>query len=335
MKNTLIKILKVVLPVAFGIGLFYYFFQIKLTEEQRSEMIQNMVDADYGWIGISMALGLISHFSRAARWNLLISSSGYVTSFWRAFLALMVGYFANLFLPRVGEAARCGVLSKQTHVPFAKLFGTVIAERALDMMVLLTIAGVTFISQIELLSGIVNEYIVENVVKKFENLPILIPALGGIALIALAWWAVRKLKSMGKFDFIDQLLASFRQGIQSIFKVKKPGLFIMHTVIIWVLYLLMFGICFQAIEATQLASVASMFSSFFMGSIGIIIVPGGIGVYPVLIQKTLELYQIDPDGGLALGSIIWASQTLLLLVIGGFAFLGLFLTSPLPAAKDE
>src|SRR5512133_356917 len=76
-------------------------------------------------------------FLRAIRWRLLISpehrpSTSIVTS------ALLVGYLFNSILPaRAGEAIRIVIVRQRAGTPKFELLGTVVAERAMDVLTLL------------------------------------------------------------------------------------------------------------------------------------------------------------------------------------------------------
>ena len=108
-------------------------------------ILQN--DVDYTWVWIAIILGLLSHVSRALRWRLVASSMGYDISFANSFMGVMIGYFANMVIPRMGEFTRCGVVSKYEHIPFSKLLGTVVTERVIDMLMLLFLTLVVIVTQ--------------------------------------------------------------------------------------------------------------------------------------------------------------------------------------------
>ena len=73
---------------------------------------------DYGWLSVSILVSVIAFFSRARRWNLLIHPLGYRPQLTDTSNALMVGYLANLAVPRLGEVTRCGSLNRTSKVPF-------------------------------------------------------------------------------------------------------------------------------------------------------------------------------------------------------------------------
>ena len=104
-------------------------------------------DVNYTWVWVGVVLGILSHVSRAMRWQLLTRSMGYKISFMNSFMGVMIGYFANLAIPRMGEFTRCGVVAKYEQVPFSKLLGTVVTERVFDMIMLLLLTLVVILSQ--------------------------------------------------------------------------------------------------------------------------------------------------------------------------------------------
>ena len=91
-------------------------------------------------IPIFFILGL-SHFIRALRWRLIMEPLGYKPSIMNTFLAVLIGYLANLAIPRLGEVLKCTLLAKYEKVPAEKIVGTIVAERAFDVISL----GIVFL----------------------------------------------------------------------------------------------------------------------------------------------------------------------------------------------
>jgi uncharacterized membrane protein YbhN (UPF0104 family) len=315
LKSSILKVLKILVFVAFGIGLIFLFID-KLSEEDKAEILSAIKNANYSWVVLSMVLGTLSHLSRALRWRQLLDAIGYNTRVLTTFFAIMIMYFANLAVPRLGEVSRCAILKRYENIPIEKSFGTVIAERALDLVFLGLTFAITCLLQFDkILEGL--DAI--NVLKPAEGESnYTLPILAGIALVAaLVLFALRKHPALQKIYIkIKSLILGFYQGLKSAFKVKNPWVFLAHSVFIWFMYLAMVWISFPAVTELKELGILAGLSCLVFGSVGIILVPGGIGIYPLIIAQILMLYGIDQIYGYAFGWVLWIGQTALLLFWG-------------------
>ncbi|MDE5610494.1 MAG: flippase-like domain-containing protein, partial [Odoribacter sp.] len=122
------------------LGVSAFLFWLVFRDQDWGELLKVLrEDVDYTWVAVAVVMGIASHMSRAMRWQLLTASMGYRIRFWNSFMGVMIGYFANLAIPRMGEFTRCGVVSKYENVPFSKLLGTVVTERVIDLIILLSL----------------------------------------------------------------------------------------------------------------------------------------------------------------------------------------------------
>ncbi|MCB0787908.1 MAG: flippase-like domain-containing protein, partial [Flavobacteriales bacterium] len=148
MKKALIGTLKVVVPLGLGVWLIFYFYNA-LSEEHKAQLFDAFGRAELGWLVVSVALGVLSHMSRAWRWRYLLDPMGFTPGFWNCYHAVMSGYFMNLLLPRAGEASRAALLYRREKVPFVKGFGSIMAERAVDLVLLGGLFGLTLLLQVD------------------------------------------------------------------------------------------------------------------------------------------------------------------------------------------
>lgn len=310
-----------------GLGLFIIWLSLRnLTEEEKNSILHSFQIADYSWVILVMVLGIGSHILRSLRWILLMEPMGYKPSLKNTFYAVMVGYFANLAFPRLGEVTRCGILARYEQVPFNKSFGTVITERALDMVVFILLFFLAIFTQI----GTIHNYLDKNIYPQLEgkflssvsNTSIILGFIGFLVFVLLLFLILRKkIIHSNVYHKVLHLVKGFWEGLKSLSQIKKPLLFIAYTVGIWSLYYFMLYLCFYCFPETSGLSLGAGLSALVLGSIGIMITPGGIGLYPAIIQETLLLYGIQNTTGLALGWITWSSQTLMILVVGGVSLL--------------
>ncbi len=322
MKSKIISSLKIILPLGFGVFLIWLFYDA-LCEEEKVALFSAFGTANYFWVIISLIFGFASHLSRAWRWRYLLEPMGYKVSFWNSYHSVMIGYIVNLVFPRAGEASRAGVLAKTEKVPFQKSFGTIMAERGVDLGMLGIVALIGLALQMDKLdmftatlsnfdSTACGNTQIFGILGAIVKYGILLGLIGAIAAFAFS----KKFRTK-----LIEFIKGFWEGIIAIFKTKNKLKFIVHTIFIWLMYVLMFGVCFQALPSTSELGIDAVLAGFIAGTIGIIVVQGGIGVYPVLVGLILTSYisttdaSIDPDA-LALGWIIWTSQTAMVIILG-------------------
>ena len=297
------------------------------------EILEEILHADYFWIVLCMVAGLLSHLVRAARWNLLISSMGHHTRLSTTFYAVMTGYLANTAVPRLGEVTRCGVLSKQSGVPFRELLGTVIAERIFDMIIMLMIIFAVILFQLGLVGAFVDKYVFSPLFSHFEHnfVPILLFAVLVTVLVLLMVFIWKRFKHRLEGNAVYRKLLHFWrgmvQGIKTISRMRHKMLFLFYTVLIWGLYTLMIYLPFHSLEATSSLNFIDALTVMSIGSLGIVApVPGGIGTYHFIVKAILfELYGIPQASAASFATITHAAQTLMIIVVGGLSFLMLFL----------
>lgn len=297
---------------------FHIYNQLDVT--QRKAVFQSFRQANYFWIIISIFMGVLSHWIRGYRWKFQLEAMGYHPRTINNFMAVMIGYIVNMILPRVGEVSRAAAITKYEKVPFQKSFGSILAERAIDLIVLALISVVTVILQYELLEGFANEMI-GKLTSKTDS-PILWIVLGiGVILIVLFYFLYKHLSHLAFFSKISSLIRGLLEGLRSIFKMKRRVEYVLATLAIWGLYLGMFWVCFFSLSETSSLGPNAIFAGFVLGSFAVVLIPGGIGAYPVGIMQCLLLYGIAEETGFALGWIIWLSQTLMILIFGGLSML--------------
>ena len=312
MKKGLINFFKVGIPLAFGVFLIWYVFS-GLTEEEKVDLNFAFKNADYFWVLLSLSCGVLSHVSRAIRWKYTIEPFGHPPKFWNSFFTVMIGYVANFALPRLGEVTRPALLGKYEGLPFNKLLGTIVAERVADLIILVIIMITVVLMQLDVLQDKLIDLFGQSEDKfSTENILILlfIALIGG----GIFFFFMLSKSSNPFFVKIRELFKGVFEGIKSIWLMKQKGMFILHTILIWVMYIGMFYICTLSVEDTSNVPIGGVLAAFVMGSISIVLIQGGIGVFPIAIMETLMLYGVSKTSSLALGWILWSSQTIMLIV---------------------
>ena len=315
-KKTIIKdIIKFVFFIGLG-ALFVWLFCRKLTAEEYRQIFDSFRNANYWWLVVALIFGVGSHLLRAWRWDILLKPLGYKPRFWNIIFSVCTAYFANLAVPRLGEITRCGMLTKYEKIPFAKSFGTVITERVCDMIVF----GLLFVINILVQKDRAMQSL-HNINSKGSapvKTMIIIGVLVLIVILLFIWMHyVHKHNISNKFvDKIVNTVKGFADGMKSLLYIKQPMAFIVSSILIWVCYLYMTKMVFYALPETASLGYDTAMSSLAFSTIGILIIPGGIGIYPVLVSAVLSLYGIQSTVGFAMGWMIWTNQTVIVIIAG-------------------
>jgi uncharacterized protein (TIRG00374 family) len=263
---------------------------------------------------------------------------GYETSTKKTFYAVMIGYLANTAFPRLGEVTRCGVLSKETKVPFNALFGTVISERIFDLIVLVMIIFGVILFQLDFLSGFVDKYFVNSITGMINMQSLIVLIAGFILVIVLPFILYKiftdRIKSLTIFKKLSEFGKGLLEGVKTIKRMKHKWAFLLWTLIIWVLYSLMTYVAFFALDATTGLDFWDGVTIMALGSLGIVApVPAGIGAYQFIVKAILyEIYLVPSEPAASFSIIMWATQIVLIIVVG---FLSYYLVFMHKSKKNE
>ncbi len=331
--NKIIKILRVVIPSVL-LGVFFIWLGVKdLTDIQKEEIVSSFKRADYFWIFLSLVVAMISHISRSIRWQYSLDAVDIKTSFWNRYLTLLINYFTNLAIPRAGEVTRCALLSRYEKQPFEKIMGTMIVERLVDLIMLaLLMIGFVFFQY-----DVVYDFLLPKIQSKFSfigdvsalSFLLLAAFLGGLLFLGLFFFV--KKSNSGIAQKIKKIAKGLYEGVMTIFTMEKKGLYLLHTLIIWISYIVMFGVCFKALPETSDVKIITMIAGFVFGTLAMVLTQGGLGAYPLFVMQGLVIYNIAETTAYALGWIIWTSQTVMVIIAGLIAFIVL----PLVNRKKE
>lgn len=280
------------------------------------------------WVFVSFLMSFIALIVRAYRWNLLIEPLSYHPRLRNTFYAVCIGYFANLAFPRLGEITRCGSLSKSESIPFNVLLGTVITERIIDVLSLLVCLCLTTIIEFKRLGNFMSNTIIQPIIRKVAFLwasPVLlltaIVLATGLIYLAFRYFSSRNRKQNRSANLLKGIIA----GIDSIRNLKRPLLFVLHSVLIWLLYYLSVYVALFALPSTeQLGLAAALFLLVAGGFAMSAPVQGGIGAYHLLVSQGLILYGLSQQDGLAFATLLHSLQLILIVLFGSLSLLVLF-----------
>lgn len=312
MKKQIGKWLTVLIPLLIGIGIIYYQFNT-LTADEIQKIKISFQKANYYYILLSLIIACFGYWLRAYRWKFALNHLGYETKFFNNFFTVSVAYLVNLTVPRSGEITRAALLKKYENVPFDKAFGTIVAERIVDLFIFLLFVFIGFVSQFDT----IYQFLISNNVS-LQSL--IITGIIGMLLfiIFVLIWIYAEWKIILK---LKNKLSGLIEGISTIYTMKDKWKYIFHSFFIWFSYLAMFYVAIFALPETTDISFDIVIMGFIFGSLAVGFSNGGLGAYPFSIALIFSLYGITKDVGTAFGWLVWASQTILTILLGLVSYL--------------
>ena len=307
-----ISFLKFSLPLFLGLLLLFYAFK----NIQLDNFLSKLDQTRYGWVIGSIILSLLAYVARAIRWQLLLRAADQKVSTFRLTLAVYVGYLSNLAFPRLGEVIRCAVLKKTNQIPVSISIGTVVIERIIDSLVLLFFLIITLLFEFNLIITYL-----EDIFSTFRI------ALNGIiytSLTLLTIFTIIVLMVLRVHTPLSQrikkIASEILKGMLTVTSIRRKYVFLVATVVMWLIYFLMSYMMFFALEETSNLSLKVGFMLLVSGGIALALpVQGGIGTYHVMIAMMLGLYGVENTTGLFLATLLHSSQVLSVVIFGGIS----------------
>ncbi len=347
MKKTLGNLFRFILFFGVGFTILYLVYQNnnKSYQEQcqldgipldqcslLDKVFTDFAGADFFWLFMMVFAFMLSNVSRAMRWNMLIEPLGYKPKLLNSFNIVMLGYFANLGLPRMGEVVRAAALARYEGINAEKVMGTVVADRVMDVIMLVIMIALGFFFEFDVIWGWLSENMKgsEGSGSIFSN-PWIIGVLG-IGLIAflilIVFW--RQIKALSIVEKSVQIIKGFWEGLISVRKISQPWIFVFHSIFIWSMYYIMFYFCFLSYEPTSVLAPATALVVFVFGAFGIVIPsPGGMGTFHFLVVAALSLKGINDADAFSFANINFFTITIFASVFFGvLALILLPLTNP-------
>ncbi len=327
-------ILKYVASLSFAGFIIYLLFR----NQDPVALIEKISEVEFAWVILSMIFGGWAYVNRGLRWIVLIDALGYNSSKMNSVSSVSVGYFTNMFIPRAGEISRCTALNRVEKIPVDKLFGTILVERVIDFVFLISLFLLTLILKFDLILKFFSELgsqSSDSIPSSSTKYYVLVAILLSFTLVYyfLKKWIVKTFFYEKIIEFIEGL----KEGFKSIKKMKRKSAFWFHTFSIWIMYFLMTYICFQAIPETSHLTISDGLFLLVLGGIGMVIpTPGGVGSYHAIVMIGLSVLGVgtiflgengDPSNpALLFPTIVHIAQTLVAIIMGSIGLLILSLT---------
>ena len=310
-KAVFIKILKIGLPLLLGVFLMWWWLS-GMSVLEREELWTNIKNANPIWIVLSFIFSILSHMSRAYRWKFMLEPMGYKPKFLNSLAAVMTGYFANTFVLRSGEVLRAVALQKTDTIPFEKSFGTIVSERIADLLMLILV----MIIAVSLQSTELITY--------FKESANPIPSIISSAVLLIGGIIGLRILKKSSHPFIIKVRnfgLGILEGVKSILHMKKNIAFIFHTLFIWFMYILMFWVVTLCVPGLKEASLGVILAAFVIGAFSMSATNAGMGLYPIAMATVFTFFGFMEADGNTFGGIIWGTQTIFNIVIGGLCAL--------------
>ena len=303
------KIIKYILFISVSSVLMYFAFK----DQNLAEIISKLKNIEYSWLLLSMGFGAIAIISRGVRWIYLIKALGYNSSIKNSVNSVAVGYLTNILIPRAGEISRCTSLQQVEKIPFNKLFGTIILERVIDFAILIALILISFIYKYQEINSFFKEVLGSSNESLLTN-----PILVFLIIFSLILYLLRnQIKKLKYYEKIKSLVSGVKEGFISLKNLDHKTPFIMHTILIWLMYLLMTYVCFFAIVETENLNIFDGVYILVIGGLGMVVPSqGGIGSYHLAVKIGLVGIGIAAQPALLFAFAVHTAQTLMTIIFG-------------------
>jgi len=322
----LTKVLQFVFFLFVGLVLLYFAFR----DIDLNELMLEIKQADYRWVALSLLFAVFALIFRTLRWRLLIEPLDEYPKITNIFHAISIGYLANFVFPRIGEITRCGILNRTDHIPVGKLFGTVIVERAFDLLMSALLLCLILLLRF----GVVGTFISENIMQPMMNRIPGMMSIGWIiaimVLMTLFFFVFFKifrtqLSKISALRKIKDLIRGVIKGIQSAYRIRNFGLFVALNFLVFGMYFLQTYVMFFAIESTSSLGLGDALFILVLSTLAFIIpVQGAIGAYHWIISMGLTILGLTREEGMAYATISHSVTSVLFILLGAMSLFFIF-----------
>lgn len=285
------------------------------------QLLYDFSTVDPGWMLLVVAAFTVSNLFRAARWQMLLAPLGHRIGFANSLLTILLGYFANLGFPRMGEVIRAGSLARYERIPMEKVMGTMVTDRLMDFFCLALVIGLTFIFEGQTLLNFIfgqQKTGAPEADSWFQNPWVLIGLSALILLTAAGFIFWKKLLRLAFFQKIGKTLRGFLEGLRSVLKLKNPALFIAYSLGIWLMFYLQCWFNLKAFPPTAGLTAGAAMMVFVFGTLGMVVPsPGGMGTFHVGAMAGLALYHIVGADAFSYANIAFFAIQIFYNLVGG------------------
>ena len=322
MKNTFVRR---VLPIGLAIALLWYV----LKDVPLTELAAQFRRADYRWLVLVGVMVMLYHLTRAVRWQLTLQALGYRPSLVRTTVALLAGTMTSMIVPGAGELTRCGTIQRTDGVPMAQGIGSVVAERVIDLLLLVGLIGLTLLLEFSRVGQYIGNLLAPfraRIASVVESGWVTSAVLVGVLMMAgLLYWLAQQ-RAVRQHRFVIRLVGIGRdvgRGFAGIRKLRQPVLFVALAVLTEVLLFLMTYVLFFAAPQTSGLPPSAALTILTVSSLGGLVLPtqGGLGTYHFLVSRVLMLYGLNETDSILVATFLHAVQVGFSLLLSSLSFL--------------
>ena len=323
MKTILTNVAKIIAPILLGGAILYWMYRGEDFMRLRHVLLEEM---NWTWMLLSFPFGILAQLFRGWRWKQTLEPIDEHPRTSTSIYAIFLSYAVSLIIPRLGEFTRCGVLKRYDGCSFSKALGTVVTERAIDTLLMGTVAGLTLLFQLSVFGTFFSQTgtSLDTILERFSLTGYLVTAICAIAILILLHILFQSLNIYSK---VKATASGIWQGVISLKDVKNLPLFIFFTIGIWISYFLHYYLTFFCFEATSHLGLACALVTFVVGSIAVIVpTPNGAGPWHFAVKTMLILYGVVDEYALYFVLIVHTVQTMLVVALGIYAWAALSFT---------
>lgn len=321
LKHIIQKTLKIIFPFVLGGGILYWMYRDMDFNEIRDVMLHQM---RWEWMILSFVPGVLAQVFRALRWRQSLEPLGERPRVSSCIHSIFLSYASSLVVPRSGEFLRCGVLTREDGTPFSKALGTVVTERAVDIVMMLLLFLVVFMLQIPVFKEFFSTTGVsfQSVMARYTSTGIFVTLLCGVCALVLMAVLWHRLAFSHK---VRDVMHGLAEGLLSIKKIRNIPLYIIYSVGIWVAYFFHYYLTFFCFNFTENLGMMAALVSFCVGTVAVIVpTPNGAGPWHFAVKTILtKSYGLAETSANIFALIVHTVQTLLLVVLGMYSMLAL------------
>ena len=309
------KKLRILIPILLGV--FFLYLTFRVTSESERALIWNYIkSAKIEYVIAAMTLGACADIIRGLRWQFLSNAIGYKSNTIISVASVFMCYTSNMAIPRSGELVRASILSEYNKIPIGKTFGTIAAERIIDITISLFILILVWLLQYEvILESFFDDKLLFNIDQNINTILIV-----SILIFCVIIFAVSRIKKIKIF------FKGIIEGFLSLTNLKKKLFpFLLFSSLIWTCYILAFFVIKFSVPELEIINNNLIFPAFVVGVFSISLSNHGLGVYPLAISLFLLNFGINTEIGLTYGWLAWSCQAIITLIFGGLSFFVLLL----------
>lgn len=310
------------MSLALAGGILWWMYRGIRWEELEDAFSQKM---SWMWMLLSMPFGVLAQVLRAMRWRQALAPVGERPRLSTCIHAVFLSYASSLVVPRVGEMLRCGVLRRYEGTNFSCCIGTVVTERVIDMVLVLALSFLTFLTQIPVFLTFFQRTGVSlgSVLGTFSPMGYLVTAVCGLLALLCILLLARRFHI---FSHTKSVISDLKNGLLSVRQIEQPFLFVLYSVGIWVSYFLHFYLTFFCFDFTEGLGLIASLVAFVVGTFAVLVpTPNGAGSWHFAVKTVLVLYGVDQTMGALFVLIVHTLQTLLVALLGVWSVVALAL----------